>query len=282
MNSAKVNVLAKLVSLIESHVKLSEECKKAINAFIKKETKKESKKDPSAPKGAKNAYILFCTDARAKAKEENPSHSGKQIMSDLGAMWRALSDEEKAEYQEMAVEDKKRYLSEKESYSSSSGSDSSDTSDAEEAVSSTSTRETSKASKPKGTKPKGPKGDKPKKALSGYLFFCQEQRPLLKEAGVTSKEMMKALGDAWKSLSEGEKGEYGMRAKSAFSEEKYGTGSSRTDSSRTDAQSSDDDPISEEEISIAVEALDAEILKVKEILEPKKKSSKATKATKAT
>jgi hypothetical protein len=45
---------------------------------------------------------------RAKVKEENPDIDAKEIVSKLAEMWKALSEEEKIEWNEKADEDKKR------------------------------------------------------------------------------------------------------------------------------------------------------------------------------
>ncbi len=57
---------------------------------------------------AKTAYIIFSSSMRAKVKEENPDIDAKEIVSKLAEMWKALSEEEKIEWNEKADEDKKR------------------------------------------------------------------------------------------------------------------------------------------------------------------------------
>ncbi|KAL7411578.1 high mobility group box domain-containing protein [Mrakia frigida] len=73
----------------------------------------------------------------------------------------------------------------------------------------------SKASKPTSTKDKKPaKAPKdknaPKKALSSYMIFSQEQRAKVKEdnPSATFGELGKLLGAKWKGLSDGEKQPY--------------------------------------------------------------------------
>lgn len=43
-------------------------------------------------------YIRFCNDKRASVKESNPGMDAKTIIKTLGAMWRALSEEEQQSY----------------------------------------------------------------------------------------------------------------------------------------------------------------------------------------
>jgi hypothetical protein len=80
----------------------------------KKKTKK--KKATGEPKKGKSAYIFFCADERPIVKEENPEMPAKEILAELGARWKKLSDEEKEKYNELAAEDKKRYEEDMKNY----------------------------------------------------------------------------------------------------------------------------------------------------------------------
>lgn len=71
--------------------------------------KKKRKVDPNAPKGASSAYILFGSDARADIKEAHPEFSMIEVTKEIGARWKAISEADKAVYENMAKEDKKRY-----------------------------------------------------------------------------------------------------------------------------------------------------------------------------
>ena len=82
-----------------------------------KNSKGSAKKDPNAPKGAKNAYIFFCADNREQVKEENSEMSSKEIISELARLWKEADEDVKAEYQEKAAQDKQRYQEEMEEYS---------------------------------------------------------------------------------------------------------------------------------------------------------------------
>jgi len=59
-------------------------------------------KKASAKKGGSKkkltGFMLFSKENREKVKAENPDITFGQIGKKLGEMWRALSDEEKAEY----------------------------------------------------------------------------------------------------------------------------------------------------------------------------------------
>jgi hypothetical protein len=74
-----------------------------------KKHKKKKKKDPNAPKGASNSYMIFCKDRRQELKKSQPELSFGHLGSKLGIMWRNLSEEQKAPYEEKARLDKERY-----------------------------------------------------------------------------------------------------------------------------------------------------------------------------
>jgi HMG (high mobility group) box len=75
-------------------------------------TKKRTKEE-GAPTRGKSAYLFFCADKRPKVKDEYPDMKATEIMSELGRMWKELSDEEKEPYNEQAAEAKEKYLQEK-------------------------------------------------------------------------------------------------------------------------------------------------------------------------
>ena len=79
----------------------------------KKETKKEVKKDAGessdAPKKRQSGYLLFGKEMRADIKaameadlEEGEKLKPQAVVTHLAGLWKALSDEEKAEWNEKA------------------------------------------------------------------------------------------------------------------------------------------------------------------------------------
>lgn len=92
--------------------------KKAKKASPKKVATKKTKKakDPNAPKGPISGYILYSKDARAAYLKKNPDSKQTEIMSALGAQWKALSPAKKAPYLKKAEADKLRYQKEKVAY----------------------------------------------------------------------------------------------------------------------------------------------------------------------
>ena len=79
-------------------------------------TKRKVVKDPNAPKKAISAYLYFNAENRDKVKKKNPDIKPKDIMKELGKMWKALSEKEKVKYNKMADEDKARYDNEMKTY----------------------------------------------------------------------------------------------------------------------------------------------------------------------
>lgn len=78
--------------------------------------KKKVVKDPNAPKKASSSYLFFNAENRDKVKKQNPDIKPKDIMKELGKMWKALSEKDKVKYNKMADADKVRYANEMKSY----------------------------------------------------------------------------------------------------------------------------------------------------------------------
>eukprot|EP00584_Thalassiosira_punctigera_P006296 CAMPEP_0172528858 /NCGR_PEP_ID=MMETSP1067-20121228/3092_1 /TAXON_ID=265564 ORGANISM="Thalassiosira punctigera, Strain Tpunct2005C2" /NCGR_SAMPLE_ID=MMETSP1067 /ASSEMBLY_ACC=CAM_ASM_000444 /LENGTH=67 /DNA_ID=CAMNT_0013312825 /DNA_START=127 /DNA_END=330 /DNA_ORIENTATION=+ len=63
------------------------------------DTKTAPKKAKAGGKKKKlSSYMLFAKETRPKVIEENPDFTFGEVGKELGKRWRALSDEEKAEY----------------------------------------------------------------------------------------------------------------------------------------------------------------------------------------
>jgi len=58
-----------------------------------------------------SAYIYFSNAKREEVKAANPDMAPKDIMRELGAMWKALNDKAKKPFLDMAAKDKQRYVS---------------------------------------------------------------------------------------------------------------------------------------------------------------------------
>ena len=76
---------------------------------------KKPKSNTNNPKRAKSPYIFFSCENRALVKEQNPEMDNKQIISEIGRLWRNLdkNGSEAQRYTQMANEDRERFLKEK-------------------------------------------------------------------------------------------------------------------------------------------------------------------------
>ena len=174
--------------LINNFVKKNQD---KIKAMTPKESegkdgkKKKKAKDPNAPKKAKTGYMYFCDAKRAEVKEDNPEMKASEILSELGRLWGEMGEEDKEEYIEQAKEDKKRYESEYSEYEPSEG----------------------------FTK-KGEKKTR-KRAPSGYILFCQDNREKVKNdnSEMNQTEITTELGKRWREASDKVKDKYNKKSK---------------------------------------------------------------------
>ncbi|KAI8463787.1 MAG: high mobility group box domain-containing protein [Monoraphidium minutum] len=83
-------------------------------AAAPKAGKKE--KDPNAPKRGLSAYMFFSQAKRKEVADKNPEYKMGDIAKELGAMWKTISDKDKAKYEDMAKKDKERYEKAKAEY----------------------------------------------------------------------------------------------------------------------------------------------------------------------
>lgn len=68
---------------------------------------------PKKIKRPRSSYAFFMRDVRARIAEASPDKTPRELMSDIAAAWKSVSDDERARYNEMAEKDKKRYADEK-------------------------------------------------------------------------------------------------------------------------------------------------------------------------
>ena len=167
-----------------------DEHQEKINALVPQRTKKEpgekKLRDPDKPTRGKSAYLFFCQDHRAAAKEELEETLGEdekvtvgQVTKKLGEMWKEFKeDDEKAEelaaYEVSANEDKERYDDQMKGYTELTQ---------EEIAAKIGPKRQRKASG-------GPKKASVKRARSAYNYFCVDNRERVK------KELEDATGEA--------------------------------------------------------------------------------------
>lgn len=127
-------------------------------------------------------YMMFANEKRSSVVE--PGLKVTEVAKKLGALWRALSDEEKKKYNEAAAEHRKSNPPKP--------------------------RKPRKSKKAK-EEAKAAKAAKPKRAprpLSGYMKFANAKRGEVKSTDPAMKfgEIGKRLGAMWRELSDEEKG----------------------------------------------------------------------------
>jgi hypothetical protein len=172
----------------EKSEKDKERYNEELDSYVPKEgfqnpkNKKSAKtKKTSGPKKPLNAYMWFCKDKRDELKGK---FSNVEILRELGAMWKKLSDKKKKLYVDKAEEDKERYNEEMKNYVPEEG-------------------EKKKSKKSKVS-------DGPKRPLSAFMLFSKDKRSIIKENEPEMKqtEIMKKLGEMWKNISQKEKKKY--------------------------------------------------------------------------
>jgi hypothetical protein len=149
-------------------------------------------KDPNAPKRGKSGYLFFCSDNRDAVKASlGPQAKATDVTKELGLRWNALKDSKKpadkkilAGYEKAAADDKARYQEEKSEYTPPESDDSGE-----------------KSTRRRGGKRKSAKKG-PKRAKSGYLYFCEQRRDQLKASNpnLKSTEITSELGRLWNEL----------------------------------------------------------------------------------
>ena len=188
-----------------------EENQKKLSEIIKTPKAKTSKtsekkaKDPNKPKRGKSAYLFFCEEERPKVKKSlGDGVKTTEVTKELGSRWKLLSASTKkadkkrvADFEAKAAEDKKRYEDEMSNYEPPSD---------EELEQMEAEKKAKKTGGKKGSgKSSGKKKDKdaPKRPKSAYLFFCQDNRPDVKESlGDDAKpsDVTARLGEMWNEL----------------------------------------------------------------------------------
>ena len=169
-----------LVALVQEKMPI-----KVIKAVSKRG--KHRKRDPNAPKNNCSSYIFFCKNARAGVKAEHKDWKGTEVTKELGRIWREeMSDEDKAPFIRQAEQDKERYQEEMKDYTPSP-----------EWLAQQEADDSDSGSKKKRSKKKN-KG--PKRAMSAYLYFCQDMRQKVKDENgdMKASEVTAELGRIWR------------------------------------------------------------------------------------
>ncbi|GMF26598.1 unnamed protein product [Phytophthora fragariaefolia] len=81
-----------------------------------KELRDMARGDAAAPRLPMNAYSCYLSTMRLELVQRRPNLKHSEIMREIGAMWRALSEDERAFYQHQADEDLERFRAEMENH----------------------------------------------------------------------------------------------------------------------------------------------------------------------
>ncbi|KAF9437514.1 Non-histone chromosomal protein 6 [Entomortierella beljakovae] len=82
---------------------------------------KKRRKDPLAPKRPSNAFFIFSQQHRQQAREEKKEGNQSELTKFLGQQWKSMAATEKKIYNDLATQDKTRYMKEKILYDNEQG-----------------------------------------------------------------------------------------------------------------------------------------------------------------
>lgn len=161
-----------------------------LNKLLKTQEKtlERKKKDPNAPRKPQSAYLIFCNENRGLVKEQNPEIVATDVMRKLSEMWKEVkADKKKSQlYMKKAERAREEYLKQMEEYTPPPG----------------------------FGKKKEPKVKRPP---TGYILYCNDNRPRVKEDNPEFKttDIMRELGKLWTDLDAETKQAYLDRASEA-------------------------------------------------------------------
>jgi len=72
-------------------------------------SKVKKPKDPNAPKKPTTSFFVFSSQQRPLLKATQPELKVTEVAKEMGRLWKAMDDEDKAKYEAIAEQDKKRY-----------------------------------------------------------------------------------------------------------------------------------------------------------------------------
>lgn len=157
----------------------------------------KAERDANAPKRNVSAYLLYQNAMRAQFKAENPDMSFGQLAKYTSHMYKNLTPEEKATWDQRAQEDKARYDAQIAVYVPPPGHDARGN-----------VLEQNRPGKRSRRGPKDPSA--PKRARGSFVFFTFEMRPVImkENPNVEFVQMGTILGERWRALTPEQKKRY--------------------------------------------------------------------------
>jgi len=159
---------------------------------------KKKQRDPMAPKRNLSAYLLYQNAMRDAFKTDNPGMTFGQLSKYTSHMYKSLTPEEKAQWEERAQSDKIRFDNEMSQYVPPHGFDSQGNLLAEFAV------------PRKNSKKNAKDPNMPKRARGSFLLFTKDERPKIKSENPQIKftDLGEVLGERWRNLPDDERKKY--------------------------------------------------------------------------
>jgi len=166
---------------------------------VAKHKKGRMHKDTNAPKKNVSAYLLYQNAMRDKFKRDNPGMSFGQLSKYTSHMYKNLSPEEKAAWEQVAQQDKERFEAEMAAYEPPPGHDSRGVLFLDEGH---------LAVGRKRKRPRDPQA--PKRNKGSFVLFAEEERPRIKSEypDIKFTDMGVILGERWRALLKGQKERY--------------------------------------------------------------------------
>lgn len=163
---------------------------------VKKKTK--AGKD-GKPKGRMSSYTYFVQTCREEHRKKHPNENVNftEFSKKCAERWKQMTDKEKKRFSEMADKDKVRYDKEMANYVPPAGEASG-----------------------RGGKRRKKDPNAPKRPLSAFFLFCQDERPAVKELHPTYSvgDVAKDLGEKWNKILPVNKQKYELKAQKAKGE----------------------------------------------------------------
>lgn len=156
--------------------------------------------------------MMFCNDKRQDLKNDKPELSMTDCAKHLGAMWKAINEEQKKEYKIAAAAEKEKYTELLDEYKKTDNYKNYEKKDKTAKL-------VKKHALALGFKPKRGSvtfpSDKnaPKKPLSAYMRFSRDKRTEYASEGLSLTELSKKCGAEWKTIAEAEKAAYQQAVK---------------------------------------------------------------------
>jgi len=206
------------------------------------------------------AFLLWASETRKEIASDHPDYSITDIAKVLGKKWKKVDDEEKAPFVAKADKLRAKFISAKAKYSKTS-----DYTKYQE--------ELKEWKKKQARKPFKKDPNAPKRPMSAYLCYVNEQRPEVIEEFPNLKftDIVCLIGKRWNQLSSGDKEAYDDMARKAKAEYKKALAKYEGSSKHTKYQ--------KEKAEYQANKKEARAKLARKAMKPKKKKSKASRST---